>query len=269
MHHAFFKSMNPVPQFARCWLPLVATAVGLFLAVSSTWAEVPKTEIEVGGSYDQLSNEFDSWSSFDLEALHVFSRHKKLTGGLRRITRFGKSDTEFAIGSYYPLTESLVGRIEFRDASPGEVLPQQTLFLGAQQVLGDGWVIHGAYRHQKFEQGNVNAFIVRGEIYFSEYRADFTVTQARLDTGQTALGLGTSLSRYYGNRSSINVILSSGEEIEKVTRDQIARFDVFAVAFWGRHWISETWGVTYGVRYREQGDLYQLVGINVGVRHGF
>lgn len=272
MRQAFSGCLSLVAPYARFCPILVAIAAGLFSVNGLVWAKAPDTEIEIGWSNAQLSNDLHSWRSIGLEGLHVFSRHKKLTGGLRRITRFDKYDTEIAIGGYYPLTESLVGRIEFRNVSPGNVLARQTLFLGGQQELGGGWVIHGGYRRQKFELANVNVFNVRGEIYFSEYRADLTVIQARLDTGDTALGRGTSLSRYYGDRNSINVILASGEEIEKIITNQgpqIKRFKVFAAAFWGRHWFSETWGLTYGLRYREQGDLFKLVGFNVGVRRGF
>lgn len=269
MPQAFSGPVSPAPQTARCFLTLLITATSLFITICSAWAEAPKTEIGLGGSYDQLTNDFGSWSSIDLEGVHAFSRHKKIVGGLRRTTRFSQSDTEFAIGSYYPLTSSLVGKIILRAASPGIVLAQQSLFLGAQQDLGEGWVIHGAYQKRQFGTASVDQFIVRGEYYFSKFRADFTFTQARLDTGDTALGQGASLSRYYGNRSNINVKLASGEEIEKITDDRVARFDVFAAAFWARHWFSDTWGLTYGLRYREQGNLYELAGINVGVLRGF
>lgn len=232
-------------------------------------AAAADTEWELGGSHDRLSNDFGTWRSVYLDALHTWGPNRKLNGSVRRTTRFGLSDVEVGLGGYYPLTDSLVGQVEARAASPGELLPERTLFVKGQQGLGGGWVMHGGYRRRRFTESEVNTFIVRGEVYFGQYRADLTLTRARLDTGETASGQGTSLSRFYGERNSLNLLMASGEEIERISDDRVARFDTFAAGFWGRHWFSQFWGVTYGVRYREQNELYHLTGVHGGLRRAF
>ncbi|MCH8844323.1 MAG: YaiO family outer membrane beta-barrel protein [SAR324 cluster bacterium] len=247
---------------------LAAITCASVVAAAVVEAE-PRAEFEAGRGADRLSNDFDPWRNDYVEGEYSWLRFAKVRGRLNRTTRFNKTDTETIFGIAHPLWPDAVGQVQVSSSRPAHFLPERSAELGLTQSVGGGLVIGGLLRRREYANSEVETVKPGGEWYFDVYRIAYAYEFSRLDTGDSGAVHSFSGSKYYGERSSMNLVLAQGRGIEKISETRVEVFDTRGVALWGRHWWGASWGVTYGVRHLVQGDFYELTGAHAGIRYGF
>ena len=247
---------------ARAWV-----LAGLALWAGAATAQ----EIEAGLSREMLTGGGSDWESRYLEGAYRFGDGRTLHGLLRETERFDLRDTEVMAGLYWPLARSWTALIEASGSETHRVLPRSSAYGELHLAFGQGWGAKAGLRHSKFTNAEVDVRVLGLERYFGAWRAAFTLFSGRPEgAANWEEAHQLRLDRYYGERSSIGVAFASGREAENVGPPLgIIVSDVESLALLGRHWLSNSWALSYELVTHEQGDLYRRRGFRIGVRHGF
>jgi YaiO family outer membrane protein len=247
---------------ARAWL-----LAGLALWAGAAHAQ----EIEAGFSRETLTGGRPDWESRYLEGAYRFGERQTLYGQLRETERFGLRDTEVMAGLYLPLSRSWTALVEASGSETHRVLPHSSIYGELHLEFLRGWGAKAGLRRSKFTNAEVDVRVLGFERYFGAWRAAYTLYSGRPEQAadwEEAHQL--RLDRYYGERSSIGLAFTSGREAENVGPPLgIVVSDVESVSLIGRHWLGNSWAVSYELLAHEQGDLYRRRGLRIGARYGF
>src|SRR5262245_34945263 len=116
----------------------------------------PELQIEVGGSFEQLSRG-DTWQSYFLNFNRKFRSAQTLYGSACVVRRFGLTDPCLMIGLYQPLNKSRRWAATFEaSGSPRhQVLPVYAFFGQIERNFGKGWLGHAGLRHSHYSADDV------------------------------------------------------------------------------------------------------------------
>ncbi len=226
-------------------------------------------EVEAGVSFEHLSNGFESWSEVYLSASKKFKSRRAVYGIYRRTERFGQGDHEMTVGYYEPIGKRWTFFAEGSASPTHRILPKFSTLLQIEHSLKRGWGAQAGWRHTEFNTARINTGIFTVERYFSNYRAAYTLYATNLAGAGNSAAHRVQLTRYYNNeKSSLNLSFSAGHEVENIAA-RVLQTDVQSVAFGGRHWINQHWGLNYNYSLTRQGSIYTRQGINFGVLYRF
>jgi YaiO family outer membrane protein len=243
-------------------------------------------QMELGASYDHLSNGYDPWWSTYLQASYPFGEHKTLYGQIEYINEYALNDGAAFAGLYYPLTKDLTGIVEGKLGFTHKLEPVWSLFGQLNYKIIRGLVVDAGLRNSEYQSSldssnnEVQLFNIGGEYWFSYFRAAYTFYESRGNGGvwnppSHLLELGY----YYGDANSLTLGAGMGHEVERIAfrggSPFLAVYDTKTVFLLGRHWLSWAWGVSYELGWHELDHafsttpLYDRYGIRLGIRHRF
>ena len=227
-------------------------------------------EVEVGFSYERLTNGFADWLSFYVEALKEFKARTSLHATFRQTDRFSLKDQELSAGMRYPLGRTWAALVEGRWSLSHQVLPRWSLMAHLDRFFGAGWVIHLGLRHTEFEAATTNSGILIIESYWGSNRASYSFYLSQLVGGGTALSHVLQTSYYYNGLSSLNLVFAIGRELENLQPiGGVLSSHLRSLALFGRHGFADHWAIAYEVLVHEQGDIYTRKGLRIGLRYLF
>lgn len=217
--------------------------------------------LAVGG--DRLTNGRESWRNES-----VFIEHKSeggFLGGLRANTtqRFGLNDQQFEAFYSRKLSDTLRAGIDGNLSSSHQVLAKSSLGGTLTYEFAPAWLLNGGVRQSRYDAVTVNQLSLGAEHYFGDWGAALTVVNSNSfsENAQTWVG---RLSRYYGDRDRINLLLAAGREPTSIA-GTIVTSDVRSVTLTGRHWIAPRVAIDYAVGRTRQGDFYSRTGGSLGL----
>jgi len=258
------------------WLSFTFTALlGLFPAAAypDTPAErklSPPLEVEAGFTSEQLTNNYDDWSSTYLNLSKKFGNYKTLYGSLRETNRFDLKDDEATLGYYHPLDNKWTVHLEGATSSTHRVLARWALFGGLIRQFSGGWVVNLSLRKRVYTNSRINLGVASLERYFGNFHAAYSFYHSSLEGDGSEQAHGVKLNYYYTDRSRIGAAFSSGRELEDLGPDLgVLRSNVTNISVSGRHDISPKWGVSYSYSYHEQGKSYIKRGFQIGISFRF
>ncbi len=226
-------------------------------------------EVEVGYSYDLLTNGFAPWQSAHLFVGKRFASRQSLYGVYRETLRVRERDREAMIGFYQPIDRRWAALVEANASPTHRILAKWSALAQVERKFGKGWVGSAGYRHTVFNTAKVHTGTFGAERYFSRYRAAYTLYVAALQGAGTSASHRGQVNYYYGEQSStLGVSFSAGNELENLGT-RILRTGVRSFSVQGRHWVNSRWGVNYDATLHVQGDIYTRKGFSVGLRHRF
>ncbi len=212
---------------------------------------------------DRLSGGRESWRNES-----IFVEHKNDTGtlsGLRINTtrRFGLNDHQLEGFHSRRLTDKLRLGIDASISPSHQVLARHAAGGNLQYEFSRGWLVHGGARHTVYDAVSVAQVSGGIEHYFGNWGAALTVynSHAYDEHNQTIVA---RLSRYYGDKNRINLMLASGREPASIAGG-IVNSDVRSVTLTGRYWLRPTLAVDYAVSTAQQGDFYSRTGGSIGL----
>lgn len=229
----------------------------------------PALELEAGATHEQLSRGRADWQSVYLEGEHRFGERRVFYAALRQTERFDQDDSDWLAGLYHPLAPRWTLNGEAGSSPTHRVLAKYTAALNLHRQLDAGWGLGFGGRHTAYASADTNSANFSVERYFGAYRAAYTFTTTRLAGASSAAGHRLQLNRYYGDRNTIGITVSAGDEVENVPPGGIVETAVEALALTGRHWLDRDWALSYELLRHEQGNLYRRQGLRLGLRRAF
>jgi YaiO family outer membrane protein len=243
-------------------------------------------QTELGASYDYLDNAaFTPWYSTYVEASYPYGDRKTLYGRVRWLREYSLSDGDFFLGTYYPILNNLTAVAEGSVGFAHRITPLWSLFGQLQYKVLPGFVLWAGLRNSEYEDKNgvrneVQLWNGSAEYWFSKYRLLYSFYESRGNGGiWNPPSHLIEAGYYYTDYSSINVGLSTGHEVERISTDgeplQLSTYDTKTVFLLGRHWFDQAWGMSYEVGWHQlnfvttDNTLYNRYGIRLGVRHRF
>jgi YaiO family outer membrane protein len=244
-----------------------AAHAGQATAAEGSW----HTEAEAGVQYETLSNGYGPWRDGFLTISRSGTQHRAWFASMRDTTRFALRDQIVGGGVAHPFWKGATASAALELSPSHQVAASWSLAGRVDAPLGGGWVANAGVQHRHYDIASVDLVTAGAERYFTAYRAAYSAYVAHLGGGGTAVSHAAQLDRYYGREqgSMIRVILSAGDELERIGPAAILRTSVRAVSLSGRHWVSSRWAVVYAAGVHEQGPLYTRRGVTAGLRVRF
>jgi YaiO family outer membrane protein len=185
---------------------------------------------------------------------------------------------EIAGGLYQPLSHRLSTLLETSYAS-GRGLTQEWSMLGQVAAsLGEGWGVRAGVRHSELglkelplytpslgTVASADVGMLTLERSWNRYRGAYTYYAGRADNGVMASGHRVQLHYFYGERSSVGLAYTIGQQVESFGSSAlIGTPEVSNVGVTGEHWLSSAWSVRYDALVEETG----LEGLQPEIRLG-
>lgn len=243
-----------------------ATAVsGAVTALERKFNDSHANQIELGGSYENLTNQQGHWRSEYLSAEHHFKPRQLVYGSVQQTERFAKNDIQLLLGTYQPLTANLTFNLEGDISPTSQVLAKNSIMASLQGGLGYGVFLTGGYRHSEYGTGPVEQGFSTLESYFADFRFAYTV-RATDSFQKTQFGHRFDFSYYYNDISSVTFTYNFGAETGGF---QGIVYDTQYFGLHGRHWLNPDWAITWDLGHIEQGTSYIREGAALGIRRAF
>lgn len=221
--------------------------------------------VELGGSYEHLTNGYTPWSSEYLDVSIPLQDKGLVYVNVLNANRFSQNDTAGYLSYAYPLTYGVIS------AEGGYTINPQFL---TKDLYGLGWngrlPLQFNYlltaRESQYEAGNTQTFNIGLDKYWSEYRFAYTLVRSVLDYSQRSW-----LSKYQvqwigesGHR--LGITYATGHEPMVVTIGNLTNVDVVSYQLDGQVRLTKTLGLTLSAWHAMQGSYYQRNGGQIGVR---
>lgn len=225
-------------------------------------------EMEMGYSHERLTNGLADWKSAYIGGAGYFSQQSAVYFNAQSAERFSLSDGEIMAGFYYPAFRSITLNAEATHSPTYNFLPRWSALLKAQLELTEGTLLHLGGRRTEYAQSAVDLYFLSAEAYSGNYRVAYTLYQSRPEGAGIEYSHVLQLNLFYGSaaENSFGVYVSGGREAESVGGGRILVSDVQSFTIIGRHWLGESFGLTYELIHRKQGELYTNDGIHLGIR---
>ncbi len=252
-------------------LPGVLAAVTLVtlvtLAAPIAHAAEDRTEAGLLAGGDSLTRGRESWRNES-----VFIDRKWAdgnVGGVRANTtqRYGLDDSQ--LEGYYslPLTQLLRAGIDVQASPSHRVLAKTGIGASAQYEFAKAWLAHASARQLRYDSVTVDQLSAGIEHYFGNWGAYAGVTHSHAYAANTRTWIAR-LSRYYGERDRVNLIVASGSEPVNIAGN-VTNSDVNSATVTGRHWLTKAVAIDYSAGITQQGNFYTRRGGSLGLALAF
>lgn len=243
---------------------LLAAATLLSSMVQAADAPANTVGLELGA--DSLNNGSPDWHAATLRATHAFGERRLLDVAINQTRRFGLTDHQLALAYITPLAQGLVATVD-AGASSHRVLARDSAGIALQYEFAPAWLVHGGLRSSGYDSVRVNQGLVMLEHYVGNYSAALSWRPTRA-FGTTVHGVALQAARYYGDKSSLGLILSSGREASSIPNG-VAIGSVRALALVGKHQFDPAWSLNYAFSHTRQVGLYTRKGLSFGLARAY
>ena len=227
------------------------------------------TRASLSSSYEHLSDDRGKWRALALDFDHPLKPALRVLLGLHAQERFGQRDEQLAAGVVQRFGDSWTAVIMGDVAPDATVLPQSSLQLEIGRPIATYASLSLLARHAHHETVDVDVLTATAETGRGSYRIAYSLAATRPSDLDTSFGHSLRLSRDYGFDSHMTLVLAHGDEAETVAPGRVLVTRNNTIALAGVHWRSAAWGATWEIAYHEQGDLYHLMRLSLGLEHRF
>ena len=255
----------------RTGLATLAVALALLFGAAAAAAPAPPaarptTDLELGATYESLTNGFPAWTSQYVRVIRKVDNQRVDYAEFDLVDRFSKHDTQLTLGAYFPLGTRWTGMAEGSFSPTYRILPSNSVALGATYESGAKWFEGLTLRHTGYRSTSVNSTALSVEHYWGTFRFAYLVTAAHVEATGTDIDHSIELDRYYGARNSyVGLGFTAGRQVENVGLPALLVSNVSGVSLAGRHWTSDHWGIAYGLESFAQGKSYTRSGGHLGL----
>lgn len=227
-------------------------------------ADEPSWTIALGSTYENLDNGQPSWKQLFTNASHEANwGHYRF--GVSRDERFGESDVTVSIGGDLEFPAAWRAGLDIATVSDARFQPELSYAGHVARSLHDGWVLNLEYGQREYSTATVSSIVATIEKYAGNFRLAYALGNSRLNGAANSLNHRLSVSRYYGERASIGINLTTGEESEAISANRVLQTRVRSISVNGRQELNESMDVLWWLGTHEQGDFYRRTFIGVAV----
>ena len=256
--------MNPV----FLTLALLGAAGTVAAQTAAPW------QLEVGTAHESLTRGLPDWTQTDVALRRSLAPRTLVELNARRTERFGLRDSEWGLAAALPLGGGWSTSLSAAASDTHRVLPRASVGAGVQRELGDGWVAGATLRQTRYSADRANALALEAERYFGsaaigEWRVAAQVTAARLAGVGGTESLRLQVDRYFGPRSRVGLLASTGREIDNLGQGRALVSDAQTVVLLGRWSVDAGWSLTGELGSTRLADRYRRSGGRLGVQLDF
>lgn len=238
-------------------------------AATAQDALVKSSAVEFGYNFNHLSNGYDNWQGSYLRAEHKANHRNLYYAGIETSERFSLDDQLYRAGIYITFSERWSAQFELSTSPTHKVRPTNGQFALFSRSLEQGWVTSFGFKRTQWQTSKSVGALTKLEKYWNNYRLAGTVNMGHLQGGDDAFGYGITFSHYYSDSDSWNISLSSGDELERVSSDRVLKTAVTGASLYGLHYFNPNWALRWSLSGSNQGELYDMKGLELGVRYKF
>ena len=190
------------------------------------------------------------WTDWELAYRRTFARRTLLLGRLTQSRRFDLADTSGTVGGYLPLGAQDTLFAETTQSATHRVLPQSSYQLAWAHAFTGGWGTQFGARHVIYNSTEVTIGELTLEKYISDYRLAYSYSPSHSSTAAGAAGHRLQGGYFYGSGNSAQVIVTTGDEVDKPTSaTAVTATRVNSAALFGLQWLSCDWAVGWSAAY--------------------
>lgn len=244
-----------------------AAAAGAALLAALAGNAHADTGVAVSVAADRLSNNTRDWRESTVELQQRYGPRRSASLALSETERFGLRDDRIGVTVAAPLGDALVLSADAGASSTHRVLARHALGASVQYEFARAWLVHGGVRTTRYDQERVN----QGLLMLEHYAGPFSWSVGWRPTrafGTTAHNGELRASYYYGDASSVGLILAGGREAASIG-ETVALASMRSAALVGRHRLAPDWTLLYSAGHTRQGDFYTRNGLSLGIQHTF
>ncbi|HET9822314.1 MAG TPA: YaiO family outer membrane beta-barrel protein [Burkholderiaceae bacterium] len=249
-------------------LALLGAACGAAAQAPAAW------QLELGTARESLTRGLPDWTQTDIAVRRALAPRTTVELNARRTERFGLRDSEWGLAAALPLAPGWSASLGATASDTHRVLPRASALAGLQRELGDGWVAGASLRHTRYSADRANALALEAERYFGsaaagEWRVAAQLTAARLAGVGGTQSLRVQVDRYFGPRSRVGLLASTGREIDHLGQGRALVSDAQTVVLLGRWAVDADWSLTGELGSTRLADRYRRSGGRLGVQLDF
>jgi YaiO family outer membrane protein len=227
------------------------------------------TRASLSSSYERLSESKGEWRALALDLDHPLRSSLRVLAGLHAEERFGDRDEQIAAGFVARFDKGWAAALTADVAPQATILPLSSFQLEVGRPITTNASLGLRARHAHHETVDVDVLAATAELGHGAYRFAYTLTATQPTDLDISFGHTLRVSCDYGLGSFVSLVLANGEEAETVAPGNVLVTRNKTIALVGVHWRSAAWGAAWEVAYNEQGDLYNRMGLRLGLEHRF
>ena len=217
--------------------------------------------------HDWLTQGLDPWRAarFEVSGRTAEGRGWYVAGAQER--RFGLVDSGVEAGVAVPLAPRWTLQVDGGGWPGSAFQPRWFGDVRAQYAFDRGTVLGASLRRTRYPEVTVDRLALGVEQYWGAWRFGYTFNRTDV-AGNRVSGHDIAFDRYYRERDSIGLRLTSGSE-DALQGTGIVASAVRAAAVQGRHGIAGDWSMQWAAGYVRQGAFYDRRWVQLGLRRAF
>lgn len=242
----------------------VLSAALTVLPMPDAQAQTLAWQVEASAGLERLSNGTPDWRQVDVSLRRRFAAGAQAEITLREAQRYGRRDSEFAVGLALPLDDAWTVALRATAADAAHFLPSRGGQVELSRRLSAGWVASASLGRNRYDSAanpatGTSLLRLGAEHYVGAWRLAAGVTHARLDGGASADGWRAQVDRYIGDGGRIGLLVAGGRELESAP-DGVISTRVDALVLVGRWPIAAGWALTGDVAGTRVGNIVRRTG---------
>ncbi len=275
---SFLACMFAFSQLAICQeIPNLQTGVSALEELSFSDSTRPAIfdaapYIEVGSSFDQLTNNYANWSSQYLNLSLPLHENGLVNIQAQNVQRFSMVDQELDITYAYPVKYGVINVEGGYSANPN-FLPQTSVGLGWNGRLAQnfGYIIAANQKQysQSYSNASTNLYNLGLEKYWGEFRFAYVGMISSINRDQGSFASKVQAQWIGESNNRLGLTYAQGMEPTVVALNNLSSIQFQYVQIDGLYWITKTIGITSAAWHGKEGSYYQRNGGQLGLRVSF
>lgn len=228
--------------------------------------------VEIGSNYDQLTNNYASWSAQYLNLSVPLQENGLVNVQAQNVQRFSMVDQDLNIAYAYP-TKSGVINVEGAYSANPNFLPQTSLGLGWNGKLPEGFGYIVAANQKQYSESYANAstnmYSLGVEKYIGEFRFSYVGMISSINRNQGSFASKVQGQWIGSSANRIGLTYAQGMEPAVVALNNLASIQFQYMQIDGLYWMTKTVGLTTALWHGKEGSYYQRNGGQLGLRITF
>lgn len=226
-----------------------------------------ETSVGIVTAAEHLNNNTPNWQESTVQLQHRYSPRQNAGLAFTKTERFGLRDTQIGGMIAMPFGSALVATIEASASDTHHVLARHAVGTSLQYEFVRTWLLHAGARTTKYNSEQVNQALLMFENYFSSFSWAMGWRPVRAFNTWVHSG-ELRASHYYGDNSSIGLIIAAGKEAENIG-SSVTLTNLRSTVVVGRHRLNRAWTLNYSAGHTRQGDFYIRNGLTLGLQYIF
>lgn len=228
--------------------------------------------VEIGSNYDQLTNNYASWSAQYLNLSVPLQANGLVNVQAQNVQRFSMVDQDLNIAYAYPTKFGVINLDGGYSANPN-FLAQTSLGLGWNGKLPEGFGYIIAANQKQYSESYANAatnmYSLGLEKYIGEFRFAYVGMVSSINRNQGSFASKVQGQWIGSSANRIGLTYAQGMEPAVVALNNLASIQFQYVQIDSLYWITKTVGVTTALWHGKEGSYYQRNGGQLGLRATF